>query len=451
MSGPIGEAIASEPPDEPTPEFQEQRVLRKVALRLLPFLFLLYIINIVDRMNVGFAKLKMLEDLALDDKVYGLGAGMFYVGYMIFEVPSNLILHRIGARRWISRIMVSWGIVSAGMMFVRDEKSFYFLRMLLGLAEAGFFPGIILYMSYWFPARERARAVAWFMMASPLSGVVNGPISGALLEYTNHAWGLAGWQWLFLLEGIPAVILGFVTWWFLTDRPEDARWLAPADRAWLCTRMAREERSREDRHGLNRIGALANPRFALLIVLYFTIAVGSNGYGFFAPTIIDTHFPGRGADQIGLLYAIPSLAAAIGMLLFSRHSDRSGERRWHLATAAFLAAIGWTLSATLQSPWLVLFALAMAFVGMMCMMGPYWSLATSFLSGTGAAGGIALINTIANTGGVLSPYLIGWLKSVTGHYTAGQLMLGFTMLFGSIVALCIRHEHIAEREDTQTT
>jgi ACS family tartrate transporter-like MFS transporter len=331
---------------------------------------------------------------------------------------------------------------------VRDEKSFYLLRMLLGLAEAGFFPGIILYMSYWFPARERARAVAWFMMASPLSGVVNGPISGAILEYTNKAWGLAGWQWLFLLEGIPAVILGFVTWWFLTDRPEEAGWLEPGERAWLSARMAREEKSREALHGLNRLRALGNPRFGLLIFLYFTIAVGTNGYGFFAPTIIDTHFPNRGADQIGLLYAIPSLVAAIGMLLFSRHSDRSGERRRHLAVAASVAAIGWTLSATFQSPWLALLALTMAFLGMMCMMGPYWSLATSFLSGTAAAGGIALINTIANTGGVLSPSLMGWLKTVTGSFTAGQYMLGVTMLVGSIVALCIRHDPQAEHQET---
>ena len=448
MSSRVGAGVVSGAWNEAAGEVREGAVLRKVALRLLPFLFLLYIVNIVDRMNVGFAKLRMLHDLGLDEKVYGLGAGMFYVGYMLFEVPSNLILHRVGARRWISRIMVSWGIISACTMFVRDEKSFYLLRILLGLAEAGFFPGIILYMSYWFPARERARAVAWFMMASPLSGVVNGPISGAILEYTNKAWGLAGWQWLFLLEGIPAVILGFVTWWFLTDRPEEAGWLEPGERAWLSARMAREEKSRAALHGLNRLRALGNPRFGLLILLYFTIAVGTNGYGFFAPTIIDTHFPNRGADQIGFLYAIPSLVAAIGMLLFSRHSDRSGERRRHLAVAASVAAIGWTLSATFQSPWLVLLALTVAFLGMMCMMGPYWSLATSFLSGTAAAGGIALINTIANTGGVLSPSLMGWLKTVTGSFTAGQYMLGVTMLVGSIVALCIRHDPQAEHQET---
>ena len=282
MPSEIGEGVVSRPRDLAAGEVEESAVLRKVALRILPFLFLLYIVNIVDRMNVGFAKLRMLEDLGLDEKVYGLGAGMFYVGYMLFEIPSNLILHRVGARRWISRIMISWGIISACMMFVRDEKSFYLLRILLGLAEAGFFPGIILYMSYWFPAHERARAVAWFMMASPLSGVLNGPISGALLEYTNTAWGLAGWQWLFLLEGIPAVILGFVTWWLLTDRPEQAGWLEPGERAWLSARMAREERGRDAHHGLNRLGALLNPRVGLLILLYFTIAVGTNGYGFFA-------------------------------------------------------------------------------------------------------------------------------------------------------------------------
>jgi ACS family tartrate transporter-like MFS transporter len=417
-------------------------------MRLLPFLFLLYIVNIVDRMNVAFAKLRMSRDLGLSDEVYGLGAGLFYVGYMLFEVPSNLILHRIGARRWISRIMVSWGIVSICTMFVRDARSFYLLRILLGVAEAGFFPGIILYMSYWFPARERARAVAWFMMASPLSGAINGPISGALLDYTDGAWGLAGWQWLFLLEGVPAVILGFVTWSFLTDRPAEARWLEPAERARLSARMAREEKGREARHGLSRVGALADRKIGLLILLYFTIAMGTNGYGFFAPTILDAQFPRRGAAEIGVLYAIPSLAAALGMVLFGRHSDRSGERRRHLAAASFLAAIGWTLSAVVPSPWLVLLALTLAFLGMMSMMGPYWSLATSFLSGTAAAGGIALINTIANAGGVLSPALFGWLKEATGGFAAGQAMLALTMLAGSALALGIRHDPRADQAES---
>jgi ACS family tartrate transporter-like MFS transporter len=418
----------------------ERSVLRKVALRLLPFLFLLYVVNIVDRMNVGFAKLQMLSDLGLSEDVYGLGAGLFYVGYMLFEIPSNLILHRIGARRWISRIMVSWGIVSASMMFVRDEWSFYFLRILLGVAEAGFFPGIILYMSYWFPALQRARAVAWFMMASPISGVVNGPISGALLEYSSGTLGLAGWQWLFLVEGVPSVILGFVTWSFLTDRPEHARWLTPQERQWLMARMAQEEQGREARHGLNRFKSLGNRHVSLLILLYFTIAMGTNGFGFYAPSILKRHFPEFGADQIGLLYAIPSIIAAIGMIGISRNSDKTGERRWHLSACSFLAAAGWVLSATLVSPWLVLLSLTLAFLGMLSMMGPFWSLATSFLSGAAAAGGIALINTIANIGGVLSPYLIGRLERATGGFAAGQAMLALTMLAGSAIALGISHE-----------
>ena len=428
----------------------ETVVLRKVALRLLPFLFLLYIVNILDRMNVGFARLRMLEDLDLSEGVYSLASGLcFYVGYMLFEVPSNLILHRVGARRWISRIMVSWGIVSTCMMFVRNEWSFYLLRILLGVAEAGFFPGIILYMSYWFPARERARAVAWFMMASPISGVVGGPLSGSLLRYMDQKSGLWGWQWLFLIEGIPAVILGFVTWWYLTDRPREARWLDPDEREWLTARMATEEQSRESRHGLNRLRALANPQVGLLILLYFTIAMGTNGFGFYTPTILQTHFPRLGTDRIGFLYAIPSLTAAIGMILVSRHSDRHGERRWHLCASALLAAIGWALSATVQSPWLVLLSLTIAFLGMMCMMGPFWSLATSFLSGTAAAGGIALINTIANIGGALSPALMGRLKTATGSFTSGQVMLAVTLLGGSIVAICIRHDPKAERGDSR--
>src|SRR6185312_10601838 len=247
----------------------------------------LYIANILDRANVGFARFQMLADLGLGEEVYGWGATFcFYLGYLLFEVPSNLILHRVGARRWISRIMITWGIVSTCTMFVRDARSFYLVRILLGIAEAGFFPGIVLYLSYWFPARERARAVACFMMASPLSGAFGGMLSGNLLEYTDGTWGLAGWQWLFLIEGIPSVLLGLVTWWYLTDRPDQARWLDSDERSWLADRMAQEERRQQERHGLNRLGALADPRVGLFILLYFTIALGSNGFGFYAPEIL---------------------------------------------------------------------------------------------------------------------------------------------------------------------
>ncbi len=447
MPGEIGESAPIEAAgDRPDDGVSESAVLKKVARRLIPFLFVLYLANILDRNNVGFARLRMLADLHLDETVYGWGATFcFYLGYLLFEVPSNLILHRLGARRWISRIMITWGIVSTCTMFVTDARSFYLVRILLGIAEAGFFPGIVLYLSYWFPARERARAVACFMMASPLSGVVGGPLSGNLLEYTNGAWGLAGWQWLFLIEGIPSVVLGFVTWWYLTDRPEQAHWLAPDERSRLAARMAQEEKSREERHGLNRLQALADPRVGLFIMLYFTIALGSNAFGFYAPEILKRHFSGWRDDAIGYLYLAPNLVTAIAMFLIGRHSDRTGERRWHLAFCAMLAAAGWGLSATLRSPWLVLLALTMAQVGMISMIGPFWSLSTSFMSGIGAVGGIALINTIANTGGAFSSPLMSRLGKTTGSFAAGQLVMAGTMIIGALIAVRIRHDPAADR------
>jgi ACS family tartrate transporter-like MFS transporter len=416
----------------------ESRVMRQVTLRLLPFLFLLYVVNILDRTNVSFARLRMLSDVHLSETAYGIGAGIFYLGYILFEVPSNLILHRVGARRWISRIMVTWGIISICTMFVGSPASFYTVRILLGIAEAGFFPGVILYLSYWFPARERANAVATFMTASPLAGVIGGLLSGVLLEFMDRRAGLAGWQWLFLVEGIPSVLLGVVTWFYLTDRPEQARWLRPEERAWLSKRLHGEEKRREALHRISRLRALADRRVYLFILLYFTIAMGTNGFGFYAPAILQSSFPRSSAAEIGQLYAIPSLLSVVAMVFVGKHSDRSGERRWHLAVPAFLAAAGWGLSSHASSPWVSLSALALAQVGMMSMMGPFWSLATSFLSGVAAVGGIALINTVANIGGYLSPDLMGRLKEATGNFAAGQLTLGITMVFGGIIALVIR-------------
>lgn len=421
-------------------------VFRKVALRLIPFLFLLYVVNILDRVNIGFARLSMLGDLRMSEQGYALGAGVFYLGYMLFEIPSNLILHRVGARRWIGRIMVTWGVVSIGMLFVQGRWSFCLLRVLLGVAEAGFFPGIILYISYWFPARERARAVAFFMMGAPISGVIGNPVSGAILQFMDGTGGLAGWQWLFLVEGIPAVILGVVTWFYLTDRPEQAGWLAPAEREWLAARLGREERRREEQHGLSRFRALFNPRVALLIALYFTIAVGSNAIGFYLAKILEGQFTGVSKLELGLVSALPHLAAVVAMLLVGVHSDRTGERRWHVAGAAAFAAAGWGLSAASpHSPWLTVAGLTMAQMGMMSMMGPFWSLATSFLSGTAAAGGIALINTVANFGGFLSPNILGYLKEASGNFTSGQATMAATMAAGGVLALCVRHQPAADR------
>jgi ACS family tartrate transporter-like MFS transporter len=435
---------------DPRSEPLGRAVLRKVSLRLLPFLFLLYVVNILDRVNVSFAKFGMLPDLGLTgdaaEQVFALGFGIFYIGYLIFEVPSNLVLHRVGARAWIGRIMVSWGIISAAMMFVRGPWSFYALRFLLGVAEAGFFPGIILYLSYWFPARERARAVALFMAASPLAGVLGNPVSGAILQYLDRAGGLAGWQWLFLLEGVPAVLLGVAVWLYLTDRPEQARWLTPAERDWLVARLSAEARDRAVRHGLTRLSALAHPRVWLLIGLYFTVAVGSNAFGSYSPTLLKVHFPEARPLGLGLLTAVPSLGAVVGMVVIGAHSDATGERRLHVAGSALVAAAGWALTATATNRWVALEGLVLAQLGMMSMLPTFWALATSFLSGTAAAGGIALINSVANLGGFLGPNVLGQLKAATGDFTSAMVVLSQVMFAGALLALCVRHDAVREKE-----
>ncbi|MGH7224110.1 MAG: MFS transporter, partial [Gemmataceae bacterium] len=384
----------------------ERTALRAVSLRLLPFLFLLYVCNILDRVNLGFARLQMMEDLNMSEGVYGLGFSVFYLGYFLFEVPSNLMLRRMGARRWIGRILLSWGLISSAMMFVRGPASFYLLRFLLGLAEAGFFPGIILYLSYWFPARERARAVSRFMTGSAVTGIVGNPISGAILNHLGGTAGLKGWQWLFLLEGLPTVLLGVLALFYLTDRPEQASWLTPAQRDWLTARMKQEERHREQHHRLTLLQALAQPRILLLCALYFTVSMGANSFGAYAPQIVKDHFAGANEQRVGLLMAVPSLGAIVGMIVVGVHSDRTGERRWHVAGPAFVAALGWLMAARLQSPWLILMGLVLAHTGMLSMLAPFWALPTSFLSGAAAAGGIAFINAVGNLGGFVGPNII---------------------------------------------
>ena len=447
----------------------------KVALRLLPFLFLLYVVNILDRANVSIARLQMVVDTQttarfgactagfvgsplgqgpllaaaallsertpiLREEEYALGAGLFYVGYLLFEVPSNLILRRTGARVWISRILVSWGLVSSCMMFVTGPVGFGLLRVLLGIAEAGFFPGIILYLSYWFPARERARATALFMVAGPVAGIVGNPVSGAILQFTDGVGGLAGWQWLFLLEGVPAVALGVVTLYYLADRPAQAHWLTPPERDGLARRMEGEEERRGRRHGLTLLRAAADPRVWLLIAVYFTVALGDNAFGFYLPKLLDLHFAGWPPYAIGLLAALPSVAAMIGMVAFGVHSDRSGERRWHVAVPAFLAAAGWVMVALVPSPWLVLVGLALASVGMKSMLPTFWTLPTSFLSGAAAAGGIALINSVANLGGLFGPNVMGQVQAHTGSFTGGSLTMAVALGLGGALVLRVRHE-----------
>ena len=434
------------PPD--SDERLERTALRTVSLRLLPFVFLLYGFNILDRVNVGFARLQMMKDLDMSEKVFGWGVSIFFLGYFVFEVPSNLLLRRLGARRWIARILISWGILSSAMMFVNGPVSFYLLRFLLGLAEAGFFPGIILYLSYWFPARERARAVSRFMIGSAVTGIVGNPLSGAILDYLGGVGGLAGWQWLFLLEGLPTIVLGILALFYLTDRPEQADWLPSAERDWLAARMHEEERQRAQHHRLSLLQALAEPRVLLLCAIYFSVSMGSNSFGAYAPQLVNDHFAGASALHIGFLAALPSVGAILGMIVVGIHSDRTGERRWHVALPAFVAALGWTMAARLESPWLVLLGLVLAQTGMLSMLAPFWALPTSFLSGAAAAGGIAFINSLGNLGGFVAPNVLGQVKTATGSFSNALLVLAGVLVLGGILALRARHDAALENPRT---
>ena len=409
-----------------------QSAVTKAARRLVPFLALCYMVNFLDRVNVGFAALSMNADLGFTPQMFGLGAGIFFVGYILFEIPSNLALHRFGARIWIARIMISWGLVSMAMALVSSATSFYALRFLLGVAEAGFFPGIILYLTYWFPASERARVVALFMAAVPLATVIGGPLSGALLEL-DGLMGLKGWQWMFLIEGVPAVLLGFVTLKFLDDRPEHAKWLTPEERQALSTQLATEaEAARTD--GYHRIGqALTRPRVLMLGLIYFCLAAGLYGIGFWMPQVIQTF--GFSPLKIGFLTAIPYLFAAFLMVLWGRRSDRTGERIWHVALPLALAGVAFAWSAVSGPLLPTMMALTLVTVGIYAAVGAFWSLPTAILTGTGAAAGIALVNSIGNLGGFAAPTIVGTLRQATGDFTAALLFLAFILVLGAGLTL----------------
>jgi MFS transporter, ACS family, tartrate transporter len=423
--------------------------LAKITLRLIPFMFVLYIVAFLDRVNVGFAALQMNEDLGFSDTIYGIGAGIFFIGYFVFEVPSNLIMEKVGARIWIARIMLTWGVISSAMFLVGGETSFYILRFLLGVAEAGFFPGMILYLTYWFPARERARAVALFMAAIPLSGVIGSPLSGAILTLDGLA-GFAGWQIMFLAEGIPAVLLGIVVLFFLPDGPDDARWLEPEERGWLREALERENRIKSEHGEYTTLQALTNGKVWLLSAIYFGVVTSVYGVSLWLPLIIED-LSGFGTFAVGLLGAVPYVAGAVGMVLFARHSDTTGERRWHVAVAAFIATVGLVLTGVTASPVVEMVALTLAALGIYSTLATFWSLPTAFLSGTAAAAGIALINSVGNLGGFVGPYVVGFLSDTTGSFYAGLLLLAALILVAGLLALAVRHERsLEEVEDVIT-
>jgi ACS family tartrate transporter-like MFS transporter len=416
----------------------ERATLRAVSRRLIPFLFVLYVVSFLDRVNVGFAALEMNLDLGLSPAVYGFGAGIFFIGYSLFEIPSNLILARTGARLWIARIMITWGLIAAGMMFVRGPVSFYALRFLLGIAEAGFFPGIIFYLSEWFPQDTRARAIARFMIAIPVSGIIGGPISGALMGLSGRI-GLAGWQWLFLLEGVPAVVLGVAVYRFLPDRPEDAAWLEPEQRKWLVERLAIERVRCVAHHGFSVARALSSGIvWQLGLLVFLSISFGQYALGLWLPQIV-RGFSGLSNLQIGLVAAIPSIAAVIAMVIVAEHSDRTGERCLHIAAASSVAVAGFLGCALMRSPVLSVVFLSVASAGLLSAHGPFWPLPSKFLSGSAAAGGIALINSLASLSGFAGPYAIGLLNGASGNFRSGFLVLALAPLAGMILALRLRY------------
>ncbi|MFM0717480.1 MFS transporter [Paraburkholderia strydomiana] len=414
----------------------QARVVRKLTWRILPFVMLLYFVSFLDRVNVGFAAMTMNQDLGLTPTMFGLGGGIFFLGYFLFEVPSNLILHKVGARIWIARVMVTWGLVSAASAFVTGPNSFYTLRFLLGVAEAGFFPGIILYLSLWFPARQRAVAAAAFMAAAPLSTAIGSPISGAIMQMPA-LFGLKDWQWLFILEAIPAVLLGFVVLKALTDSPDKAKWLADDEKAWLIATLRDERSGRESQagHAEGALAALRDLRVWILAMIYFGTSAGLYTLGLWAPLIIRQF--GFSAFGTGALNAIPSVLAVIGMVWWARRSDRRGERTWHVVIPCVAAAFGLAWAGVADTAVAVVMALVVVNVGISAAKAPLWAMPSTFLSGAGAAAGIAMINSIGNLGGFVGPFAIGWLKSVTGGYAAGLYVVAASLAVSAVLTLAI--------------
>lgn len=410
----------------------ESRLYARVTRRLIPFLFLCYVAAYLDRVNVGFAKLQMLRDLRFSEAVYGLGAGIFFIGYFLFEVPSNVILHRVGARRWIARVMLTWAMVSAAMALVTTPATFYALRFLLGVAEAGLFPGVILYLTYWFPAARRGRIIALFMTGIPIAGVVGGPLSGWILQAMAGVRGLAGWQWLFVLEALPSVALGVAVLFYLDDGIAAARWLNDDEKALLARRVA-EDRQGAVSHALRE--GFTNPRVWQLGAVYFCLIMGLYGIGFWLPTLI-ARTGVEGPLAIGALTVLPNAVGAVAMVAVSRRSDARRERRWHLAVPGLVGTVGWLVTARAGGDTVIaVAAMTVATAGVLCTLSQFWCLPTAMLAGAAAATGIAVVNSIGNLAGFVSPLLIGWIIDRTRSAELGLYALAASLCIGSLLAL----------------
>jgi MFS transporter, ACS family, tartrate transporter len=418
-------------------ETQRERTLSRVTRRLIPFAFICYVVAYIDRVNIGFAATELQRDLGLSATEYGFGAGLFFLGYCLFEIPSNLILDRVGARRWIARIMIVWGLVSMATMFISGVWSFMIARVVLGIAEAGFFPGMVLYLTYWVPAAERARTNALFMMAAPVSVIVGAPLSEAILKL-DGALGLQGWQWLFLLEGFPAVLLGVVALYVLTDRPEQATWLSNDDRNWLTTTMS-EERAARHATGHVAIGrSFRSGRVWLLCAVYFMNTSVTYGIFLWLPRIL-VEASGASGFRLSLLTAIPFVAALIAMVVIGRHSDRTGERKFHVAACALTASIGLFLAVIFKdNVAMLVLSFAICQMGQRAVLSVFWAIPPMLLGGAAAAAGIALINAVGNLGGFFGPSMMGSLRDWTGGYSGGLLVLAAALIIEALLVITLK-------------
>jgi ACS family tartrate transporter-like MFS transporter len=424
------------------PDRLESAVVSRLMWRLMPFLFLLYIVAYLDRINVSFAVLQMRGQLGLSDRAYGRAAGMFFAGYFFFQLPSNLVLEKFGVRRWISGLMVTWGVISCLMIFIRGPISFYGMRFLLGAAEAGFFPGMILYMKRWFPANARARAVAWFMTANPIAGIVGSPVSGALLGLSGK--GLSGWQWMFLMEGVPAMLLGATVFWALSDSPREAGWLKGEERAWLLERLALEQQAESSLRKENLWEVLVSPRIWMLSLVYFGVSTTMYGVTLWLPSVIRS-LSGLSYFLTGVVSAVPFLVTAIAMVLVGMRSDRTGERRWHTAIPAFVGAATLVVAGYGSSTVVVVACIGLGMACAESMVGPFWAMATSRMAGLSAAAGIAVINSLANLGGYLGPDIIGFFRKANGGFRGGLLAIGATLALSGGIALIVGSRPAGER------
>ena len=409
------------------------RAYRKVFWRLMPFLMLCYAASYMDRVNIGFAKLQMQQELGFSETVFGLGSGIFFLGYFLFETPSNILMHKVGARVWIARIMISWGLLSGAFIWVNSVPAFYGLRFVLGLAEAGFYPGVILYLTYWFPARWRGRAIATLMSAIPVSSILGNPLSGWVMDGMNHVAGLAGWKWMFMIEAAPAVLVGIAVLFYLDNSIAAARWLDADEKRALEAALA-EDRAAQPGAVQSTAQAFLDPRVWFMCLIYFCFILGQYGLNFWLPTLLKTAGV-KGATTIGLVSAIPYLVTLVMMNLLAHSADRRRERRWHLAAPALIGAAGFVIAPTAPNVGIAIAALSLAAAGAITCAPLFWSLPTAFLAGAGAAAGIAVVNSVGNLAGFVAPYAIGWAKDATGSAAAGMYAIAGGLVLGAICTL----------------